>query len=90
MRRTRREILRGVLDPDETSADILEDGTVLLSTFSRFAAIEGDVDEGDDALKRLGAHVTFVRPHTIEEVLAERKQRFREYLEGEESGSKPR
>jgi hypothetical protein len=34
----------------------------------------------DEAVTLLGDAVTFVRPHTIEDVIAERKQRLRDHL----------
>jgi hypothetical protein len=48
------ELLRGVLDPDVTHADILPDGTLLVSTFARFAAVEADPEQGVAILSAYG------------------------------------
>jgi hypothetical protein len=40
----------------------------------------GNANTYEDAIARLGGAVEFVRPHTIEDVIAARKQKLRDYL----------
>lgn len=47
-------LLRGVLEPESDSAEVLDDGTILLSTFVRHAEIERDVDTGREVLTAYG------------------------------------
>ena len=47
--------MRDVLDPDVTHARVLPDGTVLVSTFARFAGLEADPEEGIAILSAYGA-----------------------------------
>lgn len=54
LRPRRPSLLRGVLDPETESVDVLDDGSLLVSTFVRYRAIEHDLDEGRAILTRYG------------------------------------
>jgi hypothetical protein len=47
-------MLRDVFDPEEVHATVLADGTVLVSTFARFAALEADPQQGIGILSTYG------------------------------------
>lgn len=51
----RAALLRGVIDPETDSVDVLDDGSLVLATFARFAAIEHDVEEGIAILSTYGS-----------------------------------
>jgi hypothetical protein len=54
LRPKRPGLLRGVLDPENDSVDVLDDGSLLLSTFVRYGDIERDVDAGRAILTGYG------------------------------------
>lgn len=47
-------LLRGVLDPEADSVDVLDDGSLLLSTFASYGDVEQDVEAGREVLSRYG------------------------------------